>query len=226
MDMVFEFEKNKWWQTSDEKTISVLIGEAKINSKFKDYLENLSTKEGLKIKKIESCEIVGNFIFLKVASEVELTNQLVEKEMVLTRTEKTSGGRCLLSFEVNDRKMMVSDSGESIVTFFPDFSKEKLCYFPKKIENELGKILGERWSVKKIEDLGSVYPFLEITPEKVPIFWIELSCSQKINIEIDKSEYVKKYDELSELLVKLNDAIALSIVGRKMHLEKRNGRNN
>jgi hypothetical protein len=138
----------------------------------------------------------------------------VEKELIFLRNEKSSEGKCLLSVKLGNKKIVISNQGESITTFFPNFGREKLCNFPKKIEKELDKTFGLLgWSVEKIIDLGTINPFIEISPEKIPVFWVELKVQK---IEDENNLYMKEYNDLSELFTKFDDAIVLSIIGRKL----------
>jgi hypothetical protein len=214
MKIDFEFEKKKWWKDSDSEIREKLLKEILSNSKLIDFLENLSNPPGGELVKIKKCEFVGNFIYLCFENRIQTTNQLVEKELIFLRNEKSSEGKCLLSVKLGNKKIVISNQGESITTFFPNFGREKLCNFPKKIEKELDKTFGLLgWSVEKIIDLGTINPFIEISPEKIPVFWVELKVQK---IEDENNLYMKEYNDLSELFTKFDDAIVLSIIGRKL----------
>jgi len=107
----------------------------------------------------------------------------------------------------------LQDIEKETVTFFPNFDNKKLCNFPNKIEKELNETF-RGWTIEKITDLGSIRPFNEVSPEKIPIFWVELKTTEYSRESDDL--YIKEYNELSGLFNKFEDGIALAIIGRKL----------
>jgi len=213
MNQSFKFEEKGWWKKSSQIIKEELFKESVNNSKLVDFLENVSENRGYELIEIKKCEVVGSFIYFCFENRIQITNQIVEKELIFLRNQKNSEGKCLLSTIIGDKKLIISDQGKAITTFFPNFGKDKLCNFPKKIEGELNKIFGQGWGIEKIVDLGAISPFNEICPENIPIFWVELKVEKEIK---ENSLDIKEYNELSELFNKFDDAIALSIIGRKL----------
>jgi len=223
--MISRYKDASWWEKTERRVQEEIENVANNYGKLGDFFNSLTDKNDQELMKIKSLTELQTVVVVNLVYRSMNTNQLTNKEMVVSKNQKETSGRCLVSVEGKNKWIVMWENG-SILTFFPDYSKDNLCQFPQKLVKNFDLWLGKgNWTVKKIIDLGGVTPYEDISPDKIPIFWIEIASTKEIKTEKTPELDIFDYEALSTLASKTNDAVALSILTRKYKLDQDERRN-
>lgn len=220
--MIFNFKEKKWWKNTNMEIQSNIENLCVKSSLLADYFNSLKIEIKKEIVRIDSLQEIGRLAVIKIEYRINNTNQVVYNEFVIDKEQNSSGGRCLISLNNGFNRQIIIYKNESMLTFFPDFSKSNLCQLPQSFVKKLNILLNNKhWTISKITDLGTIVPFAEICPIKIPIFWVDINSEVLIDQSLtDKEIKIYDYNKLTSIGSKINDSIALSIIIRKHKLDK------